>query len=120
MLDMLSEHRLDTTELPRHLAQLVIAAEAAANAFRELDYAAGLLRDFPVEMRMPIETAAVQQWQAWQEIERRGGTLINEWRIRQAVELEESALAAALGLDGSQMTEEERQAAYDFGAEQMH
>ena len=84
MLDMLSEKRLDTTDLPRHLAQLVVAAEAAANAFRELDYAVSQLRDFPAEMRMPIETAAVQQWQAWQEIERRGGTLINEYRMREA------------------------------------
>ena len=82
MLDMLSAHRVDTTDLPPHLAQLVIAAEAAANAFRELDYAASLLRELPAAERMPIESAAVALWNAWQDIERRGGTMVNAYRLQ--------------------------------------
>ena len=83
MLDMLSERKVETTDLPKHLLRLVEAAQAAAEAFRAMDYAMHELRDFPAPLRMPIERAVTLQWEAWQEMERRGGALINDYRMRQ-------------------------------------
>lgn len=87
MLNMLAQTRLTDTdrwEMPLHLQQLAIAADAAANAFRELDEAARKFAGFPAEMRMPVEGAAYQAYTLWQEIERKGGAMLNDWRMRQA------------------------------------
>ena len=87
MREMLSETKYgscDYAELPRDLQAVANAARAAAETFRELESALWDLRGFPLEQRIVVQVLSSKAYETWQEIERRGGQFVAEWRAKQA------------------------------------